>query len=84
MAYIEVQHNAAPDEVFPPDAFTDQVGTRIPFKIGDHEVEGGCEVVAVEVAEDGRSVTLTLDVPDEALAAIGESFLGQLGLGEQP
>lgn len=84
MPSIEVQHAAAPGEVFAPDAFAEDVGQRIPFKVGDHEIDGGCEVLAVAVAADGRSVTLTLDLPAEAVAAIGSNFLSQLSVDRQP
>lgn len=64
---IEVEQPAEPGTTFALDAFDSQIGRTVPMNIAGRAVDGGCKVVAAEVADDGRSVSLTLEVPDGAL-----------------
>lgn len=77
---IEVEQPAEPGAQFARDAFDGQVGKTVPMNIEGRAVEGGCTVVGAEVAEDGASVTLTLELPDGALPQ-PSAPPGSFGLG---
>lgn len=61
----------APDGVrYAADAFDTNVGRPLPVRVDGIDVDQAL-VVAVEVAPDGRCVTLTLDLPGLELAPRG-------------
>ena len=62
---IEFEQPADPGTTFAPDAFDRAIGDLQTVRVGDqwHEVP----LVAAQVAEDGTSVRLTLELPDGAL-----------------
>lgn len=64
---LSYTQSSAPGERFAPDAFDGQIGKVVPMNIEGRPVEGGCTVVGASVADDGRSVQLTLEVPDGVL-----------------
>ena len=51
---------AEPQTVFAADAFDNQIGKTIPITIGTTQTDG--KLVAATVADDGRSVELTVEV----------------------
>jgi hypothetical protein len=51
---------AAPGEVFAPDAFAGQIGKDIPVRLAGGVVM--CRVTGADIAPDGQSVELHLDV----------------------
>jgi hypothetical protein len=61
---ISFEQQAGRHEQYAPDAFTSQVGQRVRLSV-QGEPRGTCMLVAAEVSPDGRSVTLTYDVPDD-------------------
>lgn len=64
--HVNISEPAAPGERFAHDAFDSQVGRTVPLRVeGSPNAEA--TVVAAEVSDDGRAVTLTLDVPDGLL-----------------
>jgi hypothetical protein len=65
----QVQFNqpAGPESRFAPDAFDSQIGKTVPMNIEGQPIEGGCKILAVEVADDGTSATFTAEVPDGTL-----------------
>lgn len=65
MTRFKAAQPAPEGTIYASDAFGDQVGKTIPFNTPTGSYEG--QVVAVEVADDGRSVEYTMDVPDEAV-----------------
>lgn len=64
---IEVEQPAEPGATFAPDAFAGQIGKTVPLTIEGRAADGGCKVVGAQVADDGSSVSLTLEVADDAL-----------------
>jgi len=56
---------AEENERYARHAFDGIIGKTAPFKIAGTE-HGTATVIAVEVDEDGRGATWTVDVPDEA------------------
>lgn len=57
---LSFRQEAEEHEVYAPGAFDDLVGKRVPMKL-DGETVGMALLVSAEVAEDGRSVLLTVD-----------------------
>lgn len=57
-------------EAFAVDATASQVGRRLPFRRPDGVVQDAATVVAVEVVDGGRSVVMTVDVPDPGLGGV--------------
>jgi hypothetical protein len=55
-----ITEQAEPHTVFAATAFDSQIGKTIPIKFGAGQADG--KLVAAEVAEDGGSVTLTVEV----------------------
>lgn len=55
---------APPGSRFAADAFAGQIGKRLPF---DGRRVGACTVLAATIAPGGRSVELTLEVPDNSI-----------------
>jgi hypothetical protein len=55
-----------PGERFAHDAFDSQVGRTVPFRIEGADATEAT-VVGAKVSDDGTSVTLTLEVPDDVL-----------------
>lgn len=68
---IKVEQSAEPGTTFARDAFDSQIGKTVPMNVEGRAVDGGCKLVGAEVADDGRSVSLTLEVPDGALPGAG-------------
>lgn len=65
----------APDgTTFPADAFDGQIGKEVPVNTVGHEPKMG-RILAAQVADDGRSVELTLDV-DVQLPSYGPGSFG--------
>ena len=62
------EQHAGPNTVFTPGSFGHQVGTVIPFSSGDRTYDA--TVIGVTISADGKSVEITLDVPDAALPRI--------------
>lgn len=59
---IGMKVRAGPDEVFAPDAFDSQIGKTVPVRLPGLSRRG--RVVGAQVSPDGRSCTLTVEVPD--------------------
>ena len=57
---------AEPGTQFAPDAFGSQIGRNVPVNIEGHEIDGG-KILAAQVADDGKSVDLTVEVPSGTL-----------------
>lgn len=77
---LKSSQSAAPGEQFAPDAFDSQVGRSVPLRIEGSSDTAQATVTAVEVSNDGASVTFTLDVPD---GVIPPPTLGSLSLSEE-
>lgn len=60
---VKVVQNAPEHHTFAPGAFDFQIGWTFPLTVEGRQIDN-CKVVAAEVAEDGTSVTLTVEVPD--------------------
>lgn len=57
-----VIHEQAPvGAVFAPDAFARQIGTTVPFKLGN-EVISEARIISVVVSEDGTDAEVTLEM----------------------
>jgi hypothetical protein len=61
---VDIRELAPAGAEFAPEAFAAVVGTTVPMTREDADAVGLVEVVAAQVAADGRSVVLTLEVPD--------------------
>lgn len=79
MARFQFDEQAPEDAVYAPGAFDSQVSKTVPLH-GPRSF-GTARVVAVEVAADGRSVSFTLEVPDDFLPE--PPRLGGLGVRSQ-
>lgn len=66
---IQVEQPASDGSTFAPDAFASQIGKTVRLNI-EGAPASECKVVAAEVAEDGASVVLTLEVPDDVMPAV--------------
>ena len=66
--HVSISEPAAPGERFAHDAFDSQVGRTVPFRVEGSPDAAEATVLAAEVSDDGRAVTLTLDVPDGLLS----------------
>lgn len=60
---VQTVQRAGDHQQFASDAFDSQIGKTVPLTIEGQRVDS-CKVVAAEVAEDGSSVTMILEVPD--------------------
>lgn len=60
---VKVVQQAPEHHTFAPDVFDSQIGKTVPLAVEGRQIDN-CKVVAAEVAEDGASVTLTVEVPD--------------------
>lgn len=60
---VKAVQQAPEHHAFAPGAFDSQIGETFPLTVEGRQIDN-CKVVAAEVAEDGASVTLTLEVPD--------------------
>jgi hypothetical protein len=67
MTRLKLVQPAAAGERFAPTAWDSQIGKRIPFSVGERRTR--CTLVAAQVAEDGLSVELTIDVDEPAAIA---------------
>lgn len=52
------------DKPFPPDVFEPHIGGPMPGWVTDSELPGPGTLVAAEVAPDGWSAVLTVDLPE--------------------
>jgi phage head maturation protease len=71
MTRITVSQQAKFGEVFAPGCFDSSVGKHVPFKVDGQSVTT-CELLAAEVAEDGLSVQLTLETPDDEPSIVAD------------
>ncbi|WP_030248120.1 hypothetical protein [Streptomyces sp. NRRL S-455] len=71
---VQFSQPADPGSRFAPDVFDSQIGKTVPMNIEGQPIEGGCKIIAVEVAEDGASATFTAEVPDGALPSDSMPF----------
>lgn len=63
---VDINQSAPSNVRFAPDVFDSQVGRTVPLRI-EGSADAEAVVVDAKVAEDGTSVTLTLEVPDGTL-----------------
>ncbi|MEZ0089962.1 hypothetical protein [Streptacidiphilus sp. EB129] len=71
MTRITVSQMAKFGEVFASDCFDSSVGKHVPFRIDGQSVTT-CKLLAVEVADDGLSVQLTLETPDDEPSIVAD------------
>ena len=79
---IKFEEWSPPESPFGPDAFKDQIGTKIPFSAGTFA--GYSKLLAVTVAQDGSHAELTLELPDEAKLDVLMSKHGSLSNEVRP
>lgn len=71
MTRITVSQQAPFGEAFAPGCFDSSVGKHVPFKIDGQSVTI-CELLSVEVSDDGLSVLLTVETPDDAPSIVSD------------
>ncbi|MFJ2004794.1 hypothetical protein [Streptomyces chartreusis] len=64
MVRIEWDHQAPNGATFRRDCFDGEIGKTVPLRVDDNPIEAECTLVEAQVAEEGTSVTLTVEVPD--------------------
>lgn len=70
---IQIVQHAGANEVFGPEAFNCTIGSTVPLTVEGRQISH-CRIVAAEVASDGRSVELTVEVPDGIIPPVSLSM----------
>jgi hypothetical protein len=64
MTRMTVRQKADEGEVYTPGCFDAQIGRSVPFRFSDGSFQK-CTVISAEVAPDGESILITLDIPQK-------------------
>ena len=75
MTHVVMNQPAPVGGTFASDAFASQVGKSVPLNVGSSHTPT-CTIVAVNVADDGSHVELTLEVPDSVAQVIQSNSNG--------
>lgn len=61
---MTVRQKAEEGEVYAPGCFDAQIGRSVPFRFADGSFQT-CKVLAADVAPDGTSILIVLDIPQK-------------------